>query len=339
MPRLRQNERERAIGMLAAGMTQVQVANHFNVSRMTIARLKTRLRDTGTTNDRPRSGRPRETTLRQDRHIRIIHLRNRFVNASQTARQTHGRHNNRISAQTVRNRLRQVGLRARRPLKGPILTQRHRMARLQWTRVRIRWNRQTWRQVLFTDESKFNLKFSDGRARVYRRRNERFSDACVQETDRFGGGGIMVWGGITYQERTELKIIVGNLNATRYRDEILAPVVLPFLRRHRFNHVFQQDNARCHVAHISMTFLENNHIRVLPWPAMSPDLSPIEHLWDELGRRIRNSQNPPETLAQLRTALFREWNNIPQDFIRRLIDSMRRRCQAVINARGGHTRY
>ncbi|CAC5391696.1 unnamed protein product [Mytilus coruscus] len=121
MPRLRQNEREQAIGMLAAGMTQVQVANHFNVSRMAIARLKTRLRDTGTTIDRPRSGRPRETTLRQDRHIRIIHLWNRFVNALQTARQTHGRHNNRISDQIVRNRLRQAGLRARRPLKGPYL--------------------------------------------------------------------------------------------------------------------------------------------------------------------------------------------------------------------------
>ncbi|VDI27336.1 Hypothetical predicted protein, partial [Mytilus galloprovincialis] len=103
------------------------------------------------------------------------------------------------------------------------------------------------------------------------------------ETDRLGVAKSLVWGGITYQERTELKIIVSNLNATRYRDEILAPVVLPFLRRHRFNHVFQQENARCHVAHISMTFLEINHIiRVLTWPAMSPDLSPIEHLWDEM---------------------------------------------------------
>ncbi|CAC5397560.1 unnamed protein product [Mytilus coruscus] len=133
----------------------------------------------------------RETTLRQDRYICSIHLRNRFVNASQAARQTHGRNNNRISAQTVRNRLCQVGLRAPRPLKGPIITQRHMVARLQWTRVRIRWNRLTWRHVLFPNESKFNLKFSDGRARVYRRRNELFSDACVQETDRFGGGGII----------------------------------------------------------------------------------------------------------------------------------------------------
>ncbi|CAC5396534.1 unnamed protein product [Mytilus coruscus] len=105
MPRLRQHERERAIVMLVVGVTQMQVANHFNVSRMTIARLKTRLRDAGTTNDRPRSGRPRETITP---YLKIIHLRNRFVNASQTARQIHGRNNNRIPAQTVRNRLRQV---------------------------------------------------------------------------------------------------------------------------------------------------------------------------------------------------------------------------------------
>ena len=69
MPRLRQNERERAIGVLAAEMTQVQIVNHFNISKMTIARLKTRLRDTGARNDRPRSGRSREMTLHQDRHI------------------------------------------------------------------------------------------------------------------------------------------------------------------------------------------------------------------------------------------------------------------------------
>jgi transposase len=88
MPRLRQNEREQAVGMLLAGMTQTQIANHFNVSRMTIYRLMVRLRDTGNTSDRPRSGRPRVTTLRQDRYIRFIHLRNRFVTAVHTARLT-----------------------------------------------------------------------------------------------------------------------------------------------------------------------------------------------------------------------------------------------------------
>jgi transposase len=159
-PRLRQHEREQAVGMLLAGMAQTQIANHFNVSRMTIYRLMIRLRDTGTTSDRPCSERPRVMTLRQDRHIWYINLRNRFVTAVHTARLTPGRTNVRIPDQTVVNRLRQCGLRARRPLKGSTLKQRHRAAWLQWGRTRLRRNRNTWQSILFSDESRFCLKFT-----------------------------------------------------------------------------------------------------------------------------------------------------------------------------------
>jgi transposase len=193
MLRLLQNERQRAVRMFQAGMTQTEIANRFNCSRLTIYRLLVRVRATGTTSDRRRSGRPRETTLRQDRHITLIHLRNRFVTAVDTARRTPGIRNNRISDQTVRNRLRQSGLRSRRPLKGMELKRRHRIARLQWARARLRWRRNTWQNILFSDESKINLKFSDGRVCIYRRRREHFADGCVKETD-FGGSGVMVWG-------------------------------------------------------------------------------------------------------------------------------------------------
>ena len=81
-----------------------------------------------------------------------------------------------------------------------------------------------------------------------------------------------------------------------------------------------------------------NNIPVLPWPSLSPDLNPIEHAWDELGRRI--SRGPPlQTVADLRRALVREWNRIPQAFFQRLVGSMRTRCQAVIARNGGHTRF
>ena len=172
---------------------------------------------TGTTSDRRRSGRPRETTLRQDRHI----TRNRFVSAVDTARGTPVIRNNIITDQTVHNRLSQSGLCSRRPLKGMELKRGHRIARRQWARARLRWRRNTWQNFLFSDESKFNLKFRDG---------------------RFGGGGVMVWGGISHVGKTNLKIVVGNLNVIRYRDEILAPIVLPFIRTHHFNHIFQQDS-------------------------------------------------------------------------------------------------
>jgi transposase len=75
-----------------------------------------------------------------------------------------------------------------------------------------------------------------------------------------------------------------------------------------------------------MNFLNDNHIRTLPWPALSPDLNPIEHLWGELGRRVRKRVNPPESIDQLQRALTDEWNNIYQAFVMRLIGSMRRRC-------------
>jgi transposase len=81
MPRHRQNDRERAVGMVQAGMTHQTGVDHFNVSRITISRLMIRLRQTGTTNHRPRIDRPRVTSQRQDRHLRLIHLRNRMITA------------------------------------------------------------------------------------------------------------------------------------------------------------------------------------------------------------------------------------------------------------------
>jgi transposase len=125
----------------------------------------------------------------------------------------------------------------------------------------------------------------------------------------------------------------------RYRYEIVRNHIAPFVRNHAPGIMLQQDNARPHVARVVQNELQARNIEILPWPANSPDLSPIEHVWDELKRRLQHRQHPPLTVHDLRQAVVQEWQNIPQEFLRRCIRSMRRRCQAVINARGGHTRY
>ena len=137
--------------------------------------------------------------------------------------------------------------------------------------------------------------------------------------------------------RTQLVHVQGNLNVVRYRDEILNRHVVPTIDARR--EIFQHDNARPHTARITTDFLANNNITVLPWPSKSPDLNPIEHLWDQLDKRLRRRQLQPQTRLQLVNALRDEWRRIPQRRIRRLIQSMPRRCRAVIDARGGHTRY
>ncbi len=173
--------------------------------------------------------------------------------------------------------------------------------------------------------------------RVYRRKGERYQDVCVERKDAYDSGSVIILGGISYNRRTDPVIVNGNLNALRYRDEIFRRHVRPFIRAN--GGIFQHDNARPHVAHVCMEYLHRRHIDVLPWPALSPDMSPIEHLWDMLDRRIRQRRHQPETLGELREAILVEWRNIPHRAIQRLIGSMRRRCRALLDARGGYTRY
>ena len=98
------------------------------------------------------------------------------------------------------------------------------------------------------------------------------------------------------------------------------------------------DNARPHVARICRQFLNRNNVNVLPWPALSPDMNPIEHIWDYLGRKVRARRNV-HNLRDLENTLIQEWNNIPNVVIRRYVRSMRGGLAACINSRGGHTRY
>ena len=142
---------------------------------------------------------------------------------------------------------------------------------------------------------------------------------------------------MSFNSRTQLTIVNGNLTGQRYRDKILAPVVVPHFNVNRNVTIFQQDNARCHTARVSVDYLQQQNIDWLPWPARSPDLSPIEHLWDALDRRVRQRQ--PQTLGDLRNFLVEEWNRTPQQQIGTLINSMRRRCLAVRDANGGYTNY
>jgi hypothetical protein len=102
----------------------------------------------------------------------------------------------------------------------------------------------------------------DGRTRVYRRRNERIARNWVLQVDNLVGGSVMMWGAISYARKTQLVRIPGNLNAARYRDEVLTPHMLPAMNLRR--EVFQHDNAWPHTARATVDFLANQNVRVLP---------------------------------------------------------------------------
>lgn len=342
MPRhhLSETDVARALGMLEAGLSQRRVARMMGVSHSVISRANQRHRETGLYSERPRSGRPVSTTPRDDRYLTNLTLRNRFHSARRLNNDFAAATGVIVSTQTIRNRLHRANMHARRPAQCVPLTHAHRRIRLNWAREHVRWTRQQWRRVLFTDESRFSLDHNDGRSRVWRRPGERFADHCIAEHDRYGGGSVMVWGGITYANRTRLYVVPGGaMTGVRYRDEVLEPIVVPFAENVGQNIIFMDDNARAHRARVVTEFLEGQGIERMEWPARSPDLNPIEHVWDMMGRSLEQLEAHPLGLQQLGVALEAAWDALDVRDINRLISSMRQRCEAVIAAGGGHTRY
>ncbi|GFU91392.1 transposable element Tcb2 transposase [Trichonephila clavipes] len=210
----------------------------------------------------------------------------------------------------------------------------------RWTAEHRDWEQHDWSQVLFTDESQFSLECDIRRVLVWRDRGTRNNPAFVRERSQYRRAGWMVWGGISIGGRTDLHIIRnGTLTGRRYADEILRPHVIPYAGAIGDSFVFQDDNARPHRARLVENMLEAETIQRMEWPACSPDLNPIEHVWNMLGRRIAARPRSPATVRELEIALLVEWNSIPQSLIDNLIASMANRCAAVLAVRGDHTPY
>ncbi|UYV65945.1 hypothetical protein LAZ67_3005963, partial [Cordylochernes scorpioides] len=317
------------IGLKRAGWSIRQIAADTHLGASTVHRLWRRWLEQGNVAIYRNAGATRVTSARVDR--RILRQAVAAPQATCTAILQHVQDtlDHSISTRTISRRLVANGLHSCRPLRRLPLTLPNRRQRLEWCRARSTWMME-WHRVVFSDESRFCLSSDSRHVRVWRRRGERSNPAAIVERPTVRQRGIMVWGAIAYDSRSPLLRIQGTMTAQRYVDDVLRPVTLPYLQGVP-NALYQQDNARPHTARISQQALQD--VQMLPWPPYSPDLSPIEHVWDIIGRRL-HALPQPRSEDELWQMVEREWRAIPQDAIRTLIDSLPRRVAACIAVRG-----
>ena len=203
-------------------MSARDVARPFQRHESIISRLLDRFQQTGSVADQPRSGRPRKTTPREKRFLTTLSRRNRFLSSRKLGRLLRNATGTRVCDWTVRNRLHAARLKVCRPYVGISLTLRHRETRRKCARVHQGWTRRQWGNVLFSDESRFNLPCANGRFRTWRRRGVRLDQV---KRDRYGGGSVMVLAVIHHDGKTDLVIVTSNITAQRYGDGIIEPDV------------------------------------------------------------------------------------------------------------------
>ena len=154
-------------------------------------------------------------------------------------------------------------------------------------------------------------------------------------TTAFGGGGVTVWGCFSFDCKLDLYVLDGNLTGQKYRDNVLAPRVVPHFDNHALTDrpMFMDDNARPHSSRIVQHFLQHEAVQTISWPAMSSDMNPIEHVWDFSGRKINQRNQKCQNIDELRTAILQEWQQFLQERLRRLVRSMTRRVTELHNKR------
>ena len=243
-----------------------------------------------------------------------------------------------LSVQSVRNRAHEIGMFGRVAKKKPYVNKVPRNKRFKFAKEMLQKPLDFWQTAIWSDESKFGLFSSEGRVMVWRTPKETFDPQSIVATVKHGGYSVTVWGCFTPRGIGKLLILDRTVNRFYYR-LILERNLLPSIKNFGFSSgfTFMHDNDSKHTSALVKDWLVKQHMKTLPWPPHSPDLNPVEHLWDELERRLKERQ--PKNRQELRNLLFKEWNKTEISVLEKLVDSVPSRLYECILVKSCPTKH
>lgn len=320
-------------------MTVRQIAKCIGVHFSTVSRIIRRHRATGSwkADRKGKCGRNRITTKREDRKLVRESLKNPRLDAPTLKSNLCIK----ASVDTVKRRLREAGRVARKPKIKPLLTKTMKKKRLAWAKNHRYWLEEDWKKVIFTDESSFEVQLFS--PRYVRQGNEPTTPAHVVQKPKFPQK-VMIWGQMSSKGFGRIHIVEGTMTGARYR-EVLRNYLIPQAQEWfgSENWILQHDLAPCHTAKVAKEFIDCNGIRMLTWPANSPDASPIETVWAIVKKRLRslNLTTRQDLINALLDICMRDTPARRQlsSTCEKLMNGMPKRIAAIIKAKGGHTKF
>jgi transposase len=335
---LEKSIKDRLIGMSTAGQSGPSIAKELDLAPATVKSVIARYKLSGSTENCLRSGRPKKMAKRDHRNLMSDVKKNRRATLQDI---TNNAPSN-VSQSTIRRALHENNINSRIAAKKPFIKDVNQAKRLAFALKHKNLTADDWKNVLWTDESSFEVGKNSQQVRVWRNPSERFDPSCLTPLFKSGRQTVMVWGCFMWGKRGPLFIMLkGNINGIDYV-AVMEDVMLDFWMEQseeRGYVVIQEDNAPIHTCKLAKQWRESRDMVSLMWPPNSPDLNPIEHVWYLIKGAIQKMNPRPLTLPALKDAIQKAWDEFDQGIMNRLVESMPNRIAAVIKARGGNTKY
>jgi transposase len=319
-----------------------KIGKELNIDRNTARRIYERYRQYGTPSNRKRSGRPPifdaaekaclEAFVTRDSRTRRLSWEAICIEMGYAC-----------DPKTVRNVLKSMGYHKRVPRRKFHVRPDNRPKRVAWCQERLHWTKEEWKRVIWTDESSFSTAGFAHRPWVIRKPGEEDHPDCVDNTFHSGRQTKMVWGAFCGTTKSDLIFVPGKakIDSATYVRTIMEPALVPFWQQCCEEYgwtIVMEDGAPGHKGY-SKGYRELNGIEVLEWPAQSPDLNLIEACWRDIETELGEIWERASDIEILKTMLSITWEQITEERLDRLVDSMPSRLQAVIDAGGAATPY
>lgn len=320
------------------GKSLREISKIVNRSHSTVQYVLKRYKINKTVKNKTKLAHNKILTSADERYLVRKSKANPFLSAPKLAAIAESELGKTVCPQTIRNMLHRAKLNGRRVRVKPLISNRNKKVRLEFAKTHRSKDFSFWKQVMFTDESKFNIFGSDGKPYVWRKSNEELLSRNMKPNVKHGGGCVMVWGSFSASGPGTLHFIDGIMDWKVYLDILKRNVPLSSEKLGLGQDwYFYQDNDPKHKAYNVRSWLLYNTPHVLETPAQSPDINPIENLWSYLDTKVR--QHSISNKEDLKRVIREEWEKIEPSYCETLVKSMPNRLENVIKNKGMHTKY